>query len=109
MVLFKQLLKYLMPEMLKKAQITRIKKSIVDFDSERVRMIFSALGDPGRFQIFRLLLKNSDICVTDVASILGVTVPAASQQFRILELSGLVKKNRMGQLICYQIRKEDPR
>ena len=94
--------------MLNQVEIVKIKNSISSVDDERVRIIFDALGDPSRFQIFKLLVKNQDVCVTDVANILEVSVPAASQQFRILELSGLVKKNRMGQSVCYEIRKNNP-
>lgn len=62
----------------------------------------------GRYRIFKLLLQRHDLCVTDVANVLGISLPAASQQLRIMELSGLVKKERMGQMMCYCIREDDP-
>lgn len=93
--------------MLTKRQIKAIKMGISGED-DRMPVILSTLGDPGRFRIFKILMEHHDICVTDVASILGVTVSAASQQLRVLERVGLVRKDRMGQMICYEVRDDDP-
>lgn len=92
--------------MLNKSQIAKIK---ADFDSDNnsFPLVFQALGDPGRFRIFRLLIDNRDICVTDVANVFGITVSAASQQLRVLERLGLVLKVRMGQMVCYEINYEN--
>lgn len=93
--------------MLTKDQINTIKKQVSE-DDERMPIILGALGDPGRFRIFKILMEHHDICVTDVASILDITVSAASQQLRVLERIGLVRKERMGQMICYEIKSDDP-
>lgn len=96
--------------MLDKKQITDIKKNIIEAQSaedERFPVIFNALSDRGRFRIFRLLTERCDICVTDIANIFRISVPAASQQLRVLEMTGLVKKERVGQTICYEVRTED--
>jgi ArsR family transcriptional regulator, lead/cadmium/zinc/bismuth-responsive transcriptional repressor len=69
--------------------------------------MFSVLGDPSRFHIFRVLLDEEELCVSELASALDISVPAASQQLRIVERAGLIRRNRMGQKICYEIRKED--
>ena len=71
-------------------------------------LVFQALGDSGRFNIFRLLMEHHDICVTDVANVFDITVSAASQQLRVLERLGLVLKMRMGQMVCYEINHENP-
>lgn len=93
--------------MLTQGQRIAIKKDISAEDG-RMPIILKALGDPGRFRIFKLLREFHDVCVTDVAAILEITVPAASQQLRILERVGLVRKERMGQMICYEVRDDDP-
>ena len=69
---------------------------------------FNALSDPGRLQILNILLehKDKDICVSDIAKILGVSVPAASRQLSILELSGLIDKVRHGQSTCFKVQSE---
>lgn len=93
--------------MLNKKQIADI-KSVLDKDDQEFPLAFQALGDSGRFHIFRILMQHHDICVTDIANIFGITVSAASQQLRILERLGLILKVRMGQMVCYQINKGKP-
>lgn len=96
--------------MLDKKQIANIKKDINESrvaEDERLPIIFSALGDRGRFRIFRLLTERCDVCVTDVANIFSMSVPAASQQLRVLEMIGLVRKERVGQTICYEVKSDD--
>ena len=93
--------------MLTKKQITDIKPDM-GAATATFHLVFQALGDSGRFNIFRLLMDHHDICVTDVANVFDVTVSAASQQLRVLERLGLVIKMRMGQMVCYEINQENP-
>lgn len=93
--------------MLTKTQITSIKTDL-DRDGENLALIFQALGDGGRLKIFKLLMEHHDLCVTDVANVFDMTVSAASQQLRVLERLGLVEKMRMGQTVCYELKKENP-
>lgn len=94
--------------MLNKKQIAGIKKYLIrTTNMERFPFIFNALGDQGRFRIFNLLTERNDLCVTDIANIFGISVPAASQQLRILEMTGLVRKERIGQTICYEVKIDD--
>lgn len=94
--------------MLNKKQIANIKKYVVSTTKgERFPLIFNALGDQGRFRIFKLLTERNDLCVTDIANIFGISVPAASQQLRVLEMTGLVRKERIGQTIYYEVKIND--
>lgn len=93
--------------MLTKSQIQTIRKKIVQEDNT-LTAVFNALSDIGRFRIFKLLSEHEELCVTDIANILDITVSAASQQLKILELNGLVDKHRMGQMVCYRLRKSNP-
>lgn len=86
----------------------RIARRAVATEEEQLPLVFNALSDVGRYRIFKLLLARHDLCVTDVANVLDISVPAASQQLRIMELSGLVKKERMGQMTCYCVREDNP-
>lgn len=88
--------------MLTAGQIKKIQKELGRGDS-RAPAILNALGDPGRFKIFRILMKYRNVCVTDVAAILRISVPAASQQLRILEMTGLVQKERKKRMVCYRV------
>ncbi len=89
--------------MLTPPEAARIQKQLRGQDNN-LPFIFNALGDSGRFKIFQILTSHKDVCVSDVANILDISVSAASQQLRILELVGLVKRVRMGQMICYELK-----
>lgn len=88
--------------MLNKRQVQTIQRTPALDDNELPR-VFGVLGDPTRWKIFSLLIKHEGLCVTDLAHILEVSVPAVSQQLRVMEMAGLVHKERMGQMICYRI------
>jgi len=75
---------------------------------ERLINAMSALGDKTRYKIFKLILENNELCVTEIAEYLHISVPAVSQHFRTFELIGLVDKDRVGQKICYKLKMGDP-
>lgn len=85
-----------------KAQISNIKTGL-DTGDAAFPLAFQALGDPGKFKIFKLLMNNHELCVTDIANIFGISVSAASQQLRVLERLGLLSRTRMGQVVCHEI------
>jgi ArsR family transcriptional regulator len=93
--------------MLSRAQV-RVLRDVAGRGDHRVAVMFGALSDAGRFGIFRLIMKRRDLCVTEVANVFTISVPAASQQLKVMELSGLVVRERRGQKICYSIRRSDP-
>ena len=66
------------------------------------------LGDKNRYLIFKLILTNKELCVSEIAGQLDVSIPAVSQYFKMFELVGLVERNRMGQKICYELKENDP-
>lgn len=73
-------------------------------DEKRSVAIMNALGDPTRFKIFKLMQSGQEMCVSEIADAIGVSVPAVSQHFRIFELTGMVERERYGQKICYKLR-----
>jgi DNA-binding transcriptional ArsR family regulator len=93
--------------MLTKKQAKSLKND-VDQGSEELAKMLNGLSDPGRLKVFRLLAMDGDLCVTDLANILETSVPATSQQLRILETSGLVRKERRGRMTCYTLIKNVP-
>ncbi len=93
--------------MLDQVQVKKIQKHLQRADDRLVK-VFAALSDPGRYRIFMSLIDHEGICVTEVANILGVSVPAASQQLKIMENGGLIVRQRDGQKICYETNTQDP-
>jgi len=74
---------------------------------DRAVRIMQLLGDKTRYKIFKLLLSGDEMCVSEIASKLNISVSAVSQHFRSFEMIGLVDKERMGQRICYSVNDKD--
>jgi len=64
--------------------------------------IFKILGDPTRLRIL-LALSKQELCVIDIAELLGVTESAVSHQLRLLKTMRLVKLRREGKLAFYSL------
>ncbi len=69
---------------------------------ERMGDLFKAMADPGRVQIL-MALDVQEMCVCDLAALLGVSESAASHQMRILRTMNLVKNRREGQVLYYRL------
>lgn len=93
--------------MLKPAEISKIKKNI-ESKNTHTADIFNLLGDRNRFLIMKLLIEQGEMCVSDLAEVLDVSVSAVSQHLRILEMSKMVECERMGQMMCYKPKTDDP-
>lgn len=63
---------------------------------------FKVFGDSTRIKILYVLLQ-SEMCVCDLAQILGVTQSAVSHQLRMLKQMQLVKFRREGKAIFYSL------
>lgn len=67
--------------------------------------LFRTLSDRTRLTIFKILLRNKEICVSDITKYSSVSLSAVSHQLKKLELQGFVKTHRKGQTICYYLNK----
>ncbi|MBE0479477.1 MAG: helix-turn-helix transcriptional regulator [Dehalococcoidia bacterium] len=71
--------------------------------------LFSALGDPTRLRLVKLLCRQHDpdaLCVNALAGILGVTQSAVSQHLRVLKSAGLVNGERRGYHMHYYVNRD---
>ncbi|SHJ74380.1 ArsR/SmtB family transcription factor [Alicyclobacillus tolerans] len=68
---------------------------------EGVSETFKALADPTRIRILYNLSKR-ELCVCDLAEVLGMTQSAVSHQLRYLKALRLVKNRRDGNTIYYR-------
>ena len=64
--------------------------------------LFKMFGDGTRVKILHALELN-EMCVCDLAALLGMTKSAISHQLKALRLSNLVKPRRDGQVIYYSL------
>jgi ArsR family transcriptional regulator len=81
----------------------------IEENTEQQAGIFSALADPTRLKLVKLLChqqSTSALCVNALAELLGVTQSAVSQHLRVLKAIGLVRGERRGYHIHYFVNLE---
>lgn len=61
---------------------------------------FKICGDPTRMKIL-YALAASELCVCDIASLLGMTMSSISHQLRILRQARMVTARKDGQMVYY--------
>ena len=64
--------------------------------------LFKIFGDSTRIKIL-YVLNESEMCVCDIARLLGMTQSAISHQLRSLKQSKLVKARREGKTVFYSL------
>lgn len=64
---------------------------------------FRAMSDPTRIKIIFSLCQENELCVSDIASIIGTSNSAISHQLRTLRNMRLVKYNKVGKVTYYSL------
>lgn len=73
-----------------------------------VSAVFKVLSDLNRYRIFRLLVEQPELTVSDIAHILKISLPLASQHIKILEHADLLQKERAGKKIFPKLKHDNP-
>lgn len=68
----------------------------------RMAELFRGLADPTRLQIL-LALAASELCVCDLAAVVGLSQSAISHQLRVLRQLRMVRSRREGKLVYYHL------
>lgn len=68
--------------------------------------VFKALGDESRIRILNLILKNKEMCISDVEQVLHFTQTKTSRHLIYLKNAGLVNYRRVDNWIFYYLRDE---
>jgi ArsR family transcriptional regulator, lead/cadmium/zinc/bismuth-responsive transcriptional repressor len=69
---------------------------------ERLAETFKALGDPTRVRMLTAL-SRAELCVCDLATLLGATESAISHQLRLLRSLRVVRARRDGRMVFYRL------
>ena len=86
--------------MLNTAELGKLQKLMARED-ERLPIVFNALSDPKRCKIFRTFLQRPRLCVSDIARTLDISMSLASQHLKVLEITGLLVREREGRVIYF--------
>ena len=89
--------------MLTPKEHAKLQAHIHDTDVGPTAAAFDALSEPNRCLIFRALLKSPTLSVGELASVVGISDPLASQHLKILLNANLVQKKKSGRFVNYAI------
>jgi ArsR family transcriptional regulator, lead/cadmium/zinc/bismuth-responsive transcriptional repressor len=69
---------------------------------EEAAALLGVISDPTRLKIMDAL-RLGELCVCDLAAVLGMSVSAISHQLRLLRASRLVRGRRAGKVVFYAL------
>jgi len=81
--------------------VARVQPKMQELNS--VELIFKALSDATRLKVTYALTLEKELCVCDVANIIGTTTATASHHLRYLRNMGLAKYRKEGKLVFYSV------
>ncbi|MCM3708835.1 MULTISPECIES: ArsR/SmtB family transcription factor [Cytobacillus] len=84
-------------------KVNRIQGELVKEDLSGAAQLFKALADENRAKISYALSRDEELCVCDIANIIGSTVATASHHLRTLHKQGIVKFRKEGKLAFYSL------
>ena len=84
-------------------RVERVRKSLMDEGVfHDLAETFKAIGDPTRTKMLYVLARE-ELCVGDIATLLGLTPSAISHQLRLLRHMKLVRHRRDGKVTYYAL------
>ena len=89
--------------MAENVDIKKIQESMPDFNAiGTLSDFFKIMGDSTRLQII-LSLQNGELCVTDIASCLDMSISSVSHQLKSLRLARIIKQRKEGRTVYYSL------
>lgn len=84
-------------------KVNRIQGELAKEDISSVAQLFKALADENRAKVVFSLCQDGELCVCDIANIIGSSVATASHHLRTLHKQGIVKYRKEGKLAFYSL------
>ncbi|MFC4024889.1 ArsR/SmtB family transcription factor [Oceanobacillus longus] len=86
-----------------KEKVNRVSQRLQEQNPMEVAKVFKGLSDDTRVKIAYALSLEEELCVCDVANIIGSTTATASHHLRLLKNIGLAKYRKEGKLVYYSL------
>lgn len=87
-------------------KVNRIQGDLQKIDIGSVAQMLKAIADENRAKITFALCQDDELCVCDIANIIGSSVATASHHLRTLHKQGIVKFRKEGKLAFYSLDNE---
>jgi ArsR family transcriptional regulator, arsenate/arsenite/antimonite-responsive transcriptional repressor len=82
-------------------------RKTTDLTEEQTQLIAKALADPRRYEIVKRISECKDpMACESVRECLDISAPTLSHHMRELEIAGLIRPQRTGKFIHYQLRRD---
>jgi len=78
-------------------------------DAEGLSDTFALLADPTRCRILHALSLAKELCVCDLALLVGISDSAMSHQLRVLRAEDVVTRRKHGRIVYYRLADEHVR
>jgi DNA-binding transcriptional ArsR family regulator len=91
------------------ARVEEARRGILPADeAARLASMLSLMADPVRSRILYALDLADELCVGDLALVLGTSEDAVSYGLRILRTAGLVQTRKAGRIVYYRLATDFP-
>lgn len=84
-------------------KVNRLQGNLQTVDISSVVQMFKAVADENRAKITYVLSQDKELCVCDIANIIGITVANTSHHLRKLHKQRIVKYRKEGKLAFYSL------
>ncbi|GED32448.1 metalloregulator ArsR/SmtB family transcription factor [Brevibacillus centrosporus] len=84
-------------------KVKRVQEKLNNNDFHHMTQIFKVLADLTRLKVAYALCNEEELCVCDVANIIGSTMATASHHLRLLRNMGITKYRKEGKLVFYSL------
>ncbi|MFS0558304.1 ArsR/SmtB family transcription factor [Brevibacillus centrosporus] len=88
------------------AKVNRVRERLSKNDIHDMAQIFKVLADHTRLKVAYALCDEDELCVCDVANIIGSTMATASHHLRLLRNMGIARYRKEGKLVFYSLEDE---
>ncbi|WP_144529513.1 metalloregulator ArsR/SmtB family transcription factor [Peribacillus simplex] len=84
-------------------KVNRIQEEMSQVNLSRMSKLFKVIGDENRAKIAYALCKDEELCVCDLANIIGASMATTSHHLRTLYKHAIVKYRKEGKLAFYSL------
>ncbi|MGE1164629.1 ArsR/SmtB family transcription factor [Peribacillus simplex] len=84
-------------------KVNRIQEEMSQVNISSMSKLFKVIGDENRAKIAYALCKDEELCVCDLANIIGASMATTSHHLRTLYKHAIVKYRKEGKLAFYSL------
>ena len=80
-----------------------VERSRPQDEVDRGTALFKLLGEPTRVRLLYALVETGELCVCDLAAVVGAPETSVSHALRLLRTAGIVRTRRDGRMVYYSL------